>query len=59
VHPAFELKAPDLRSRPAGSRAEVEIRAAHVWTMRDGRATRLEIFPRREKALEAAGLSGR
>jgi len=46
-----------LRSRPRGSRATVEIRAAHLWTMRDGRAARLEIFPEREKALEAAGLS--
>ena len=46
-----------MRSRPRGSTAVVEIRAAHLWTMRDGRAARLEIFPRREKALEAAGIS--
>jgi ketosteroid isomerase-like protein len=45
------------RARPLGSTALVERRAAHVWTMRDGKATRLEIFPEREKALEAAGLS--
>jgi ketosteroid isomerase-like protein len=45
------------RSRPKGSSASVETRAAHLWTMRDGRATRLEIFPQRAKALEAAGLS--
>jgi ketosteroid isomerase-like protein len=45
-----------LRSRPRGSRATVEIRAAHVWTMRDGKPARCEIFPVREQALEAAGL---
>ena len=43
-----------LRSRPRGSSAAVEIRAGHLWTMRDGRAARLQIFPEREKALEAA-----
>ena len=45
------------RSKPKGSNAFVEARAAHIWTIRDGKATRLEIFPQREKALEAAGLS--
>jgi ketosteroid isomerase-like protein len=45
------------RARPAGSSAFIERRAAHLWTMRDGRATKLQIFPQREKALEAAGLS--
>jgi ketosteroid isomerase-like protein len=46
-----------LRSRPRDSQAVVEIRAAHLWTMRDGRAARCEIFPKREEALAAAGLS--
>jgi hypothetical protein len=32
----------------------VEIRAGHVWTMRDGKPARLEVFPEREKALAAA-----
>jgi len=45
------------RARPSGSSAFVERRAAHVWTMRDGKATKLQIFPRRQSALEAAGLS--
>ena len=45
------------RSRPRGSNAVVVVRAAHVWTMRAGRPIRLEIFPRREAALEAAGVS--
>jgi len=44
------------RSKPKGSSAFVEARAAHLWTIRDGKATRLEIFPQREEALEAAGL---
>ena len=45
-----------LRSRPKGSKGFVEIRAGHLWTMRDGRAAGCEIFPEREKALEAARL---
>jgi ketosteroid isomerase-like protein len=45
-----------LRSRPKGSSAVVEIRAGHLWTMRDSRPARCEIFPEREKALEAAEL---
>jgi ketosteroid isomerase-like protein len=44
-----------VRSRPKGSSAFVENRIAHVWTMRDGKVARLEIFPEREKALEAVG----
>jgi ketosteroid isomerase-like protein len=44
------------RLRPAGSSAVVENRIGHLWTMREGKATRLQVFPRREEALEAAGL---
>jgi ketosteroid isomerase-like protein len=29
----------------------------NVWTMRDGKAARCEVFPVREEALEAVGLS--
>ena len=43
-----------MRARPYGSSATVEIRAAHLWTMRDGKAARLEIFPQRENAMKAA-----
>jgi ketosteroid isomerase-like protein len=43
-----------LRYRPSGSAAEMETRIGHLWTMRDGKVTRLQIFPEREKALEAA-----
>lgn len=46
-----------LRSRPSSSSAVMEIRIGHIWTMRDGKAVQLEIFPEREKALEAVGLS--
>jgi ketosteroid isomerase-like protein len=46
------------RLRPTGSTAVLENRIGHLWTMREGRATRLEVFPRREEALEAAGLHG-
>jgi ketosteroid isomerase-like protein len=46
-----------VRYRPAGSSATMENRIGHLWTMREGRATRLQLFPRREEALEAAGLS--
>jgi ketosteroid isomerase-like protein len=39
------------------SGAKVEMRITHVWTMRDGRPVRLEVFLAREDALSAAGLS--
>ena len=42
------------RCRPTGSSATVDIHAAHLWTMRDGRPARLQIFPEREQALKAA-----
>lgn len=43
-----------MRTRPHGSSAMVEIRAGHLWTMRDGRAASLEVFPERDDALRAA-----
>ena len=45
------------RARPKGSSAEVEFGTGHLWTIRDGTVVSLRIFPEREKALEAAGLS--
>jgi hypothetical protein len=45
-----------VRSRPQGSSAVVENRIGHLWTMRDGKVAGLEIFPEREKALEAIGI---
>ena len=38
------------------SGVEVDTRGAHVWTMQDGRAVRLEVFSARQRALEAVGL---
>jgi hypothetical protein len=35
----------------------MEIRIGHLWTMRDGKPFQLELFPEREQALEAVGLS--
>jgi ketosteroid isomerase-like protein len=46
-----------VRSRHRGSRAFVEIQVAALWTMRDGKPIRCEMFPEPEKALEAAGLA--
>ena len=42
------------RARGGVSGAEVEIRIGHLWTVRDGRAIRLEVFAAREDAREAA-----
>ena len=44
-------------ARPRGSAAEITIKIAHVWTLRDGKVLMIETFPQRKKALEAAGLS--
>jgi hypothetical protein len=41
--------------RGKGSGLDVDTEGAHLWTMRDGRAVRLEVFSSRERALEAAG----
>jgi ketosteroid isomerase-like protein len=46
-----------VRLRPSGSSAFLENRIGHLWTFRDGKAVRFEIFPEREKVLEAIGLS--
>jgi ketosteroid isomerase-like protein len=39
------------------SGASVDTEGAHLWTLRDGKAIRLEVFSSRAKALNAAGLS--
>ncbi len=39
------------------SGVEVDTQGAHVWSMRDGRAARLEIFSSRQRALESVGLT--
>jgi ketosteroid isomerase-like protein len=45
-----------VRSRPRGSTAVVENRIAHLWTVRGGKVDRLQVFPERRRAMEAAGL---
>jgi uncharacterized protein len=45
------------RGRGKGSSVEVEAHWAHLWTFREGRATRVEGFLDQAEALEAAGLS--
>jgi uncharacterized protein len=47
------------RGRGRESGAEVEAAMAHIWTIRDGKATRLRQFLDRSSALEAAGLQAR
>jgi ketosteroid isomerase-like protein len=46
-----------VRNRYKGSSAFVEIHVAALWTMRDGKPTRCEMFPQPEQAFEAAGLT--
>ena len=46
-----------VRARHKGSSAFVEIHVATLWTMRDGKPVRMEMYPQPEKALEAAGLA--
>ncbi len=45
-----------VRARPKGSSAEIEIRNGHLWTLRDGRAVSMQMFPKPQEAVEAAGL---
>lgn len=45
-------------ARGKASGVDVETRPAHLWTLRAGRAVRMEVFPARDQALEAAGIAG-
>jgi ketosteroid isomerase-like protein len=45
------------RGRPRGSQTALEGRWWVVMTLRDGEPARAEVFPDRDQALEAAGLS--
>jgi len=47
-----------IRGRGKGSGADVSTEGAHVWTMRQGKALRVEAYMDRAEALEVAGLSG-
>ena len=44
------------RGRGKGSGATIDTEGAHVWTLRDGKVVRLEVFADRAKALAAVGL---
>jgi ketosteroid isomerase-like protein len=46
-----------VEGRGKGSGVPVVIRAADVWTLRDGKVISLEGYPDRSEALEAFGLS--
>ena len=45
-----------MHARGRATGIETEQRAFLIWTLRDGRVTRLQTFADREEALEAAGL---
>ena len=47
-----------VEGRGKASGVEVEARMAHLWTIRDQKAIRFEIFGDPQKALEAAGAGG-
>jgi ketosteroid isomerase-like protein len=44
------------RGRGKSSGIETEQKFAMVWTLRDGRAARMDVYPTRAEALEAVGL---
>jgi ketosteroid isomerase-like protein len=46
-----------MQLRPSDSGARVEMRITHLWTMRDGKPARCEVFLLREEAFEAMGLA--
>jgi ketosteroid isomerase-like protein len=43
--------------RRVGMASEIEMQAAALWTVRDGKVARAEFFPDRAEAYEAAGLN--
>ncbi len=45
------------RGRGRGSGLEIETKFAHIWTMRDGKATRIAAYTNPLEALRAVGLS--
>jgi ketosteroid isomerase-like protein len=47
------------RARGEASGVEVEIRIGHLWTLKDGKAVRLEVFPAREDARKAVKFAER
>jgi ketosteroid isomerase-like protein len=61
VHEHGSHVAVPIRQRARGgvSGVEVEIRIGHLWTVEDGKVTRLEVFPARGDARKAAELAER
>jgi ketosteroid isomerase-like protein len=47
-----------LHARAKDSGAEGEARTAHLWTIRNGKGARLQVFPGKAEALEAARRGG-
>jgi ketosteroid isomerase-like protein len=47
----------DMAVRGRASNAPAATRVGHLWEMRKGKVLRFKVFPEREQALEAAGLS--
>jgi uncharacterized protein len=45
------------QGRGKASGAPIELRDAHVWTIEDGKATRIDLYLSRGEALKSAGLS--
>jgi ketosteroid isomerase-like protein len=43
-------------TRPRGTDAEIESLGCNLWTLRDGRITRIDFYPTRSQGLEVAGL---
>jgi len=46
-----------MELHPSDSPAKVEMRLVHLWTMRDGKPARCDVFLERRHALEAAGVT--
>ena len=46
------------RGRAKATGIPVDMRFAQVWTLREGRATRMQMYASVDEALEAVGLSG-
>ena len=45
-----------IRAYPKGSRAAIEIRNGHLWSIHDGKVASMRMFPDPQKALEALEL---
>jgi ketosteroid isomerase-like protein len=45
-----------IHAEGGSSRVPIELKTAHVWTVRAGRATSVQMYRNRSEALEAAGM---